>query len=131
MCAARCARPCLEGRIVGVELRRLRGCLELHVLAIVRSGESEFESYVIGAELAAAIRRETYNLYRSLDIKGVVLEQATAEQFRWLVATGVVRSSAHSATLVPLALALQLLGGDAESAWHCLLTVVAEEVAAC
>jgi hypothetical protein len=145
---ARCARPLLEGRIVGVELRRLPHHLELHVIAIVRTGGSaaDVESHVIGAELAAAARRETYNLYRSLELKGVVPMHATDEQFRWLVATGVVKSTTHSVTLVPLAAALTVLDDPAVAAslprptptaaapvtpWSCLLAVVAEETAAC
>jgi hypothetical protein len=42
--------------------------------------EVEGEKYLLGVQMASLLRRETYNVYRSLKIKKIAMQRATAAE---------------------------------------------------
>jgi len=59
------------------------------------------KKWLIGVQVASLLQRETYNLYRSLKIKGIYVKRATADQIEWLFKANVVRPGTRSVTFVP------------------------------
>jgi hypothetical protein len=78
-------------------------------LSIVEFGDKQL--YLIGTQVAALLKRETFNMYRSMKIKLVDLERATAEQVDFLCQVGAVRSGTHSVTLIPYQEGLYFIAG--------------------
>lgn len=60
----------------------------------------EGKKYFVGVQLAALLKRETFNLYRSMKIKNVGVSRASHNQVSFLVKAGAVRPGTHSVTLV-------------------------------
>lgn len=58
------------------------------------------KKFFIGVQIAALLKRETFNLYRSMKIKHVSISRATHDQVLFLVKAGAVRSGTHSVTLL-------------------------------
>lgn len=58
------------------------------------------KKYFVGVQLATLLKRETFNLYRSMKIKNVGVSRATHGQVSFLVKAGAVRPGTHSVTLV-------------------------------
>jgi hypothetical protein len=59
--------------------------------------------YLVGVQIAHLLERETFNMYRSMKIKGVTLYRASPEQIEYLCDQGAIRPGTHSVTLVPYA----------------------------
>ena len=67
--------------------------------------------YLIGAQLATLLKRETFNLYRSMKIKNVIVSRATHEQLVYMVNIGAVRRGTHSVTLLDYESCCEFLRG--------------------
>jgi hypothetical protein len=59
------------------------------------------KDYLIGVQIAQLLKRETFNLYRSLKIKGIDVLRAENEQVDYLVNCNSIKRGTHSVTLVP------------------------------
>lgn len=57
--------------------------------------------YVIGAQVASLLKRETFNMYRSLKIKKISIRRASPQEVSFLVKCEAVRVGTHSVTLIP------------------------------
>ena len=57
--------------------------------------------YLIGVQIATLLKRETFNMYRSMKIKNINIQRATAEQVEFLCNHNAVRAGTHSVTLIP------------------------------
>jgi hypothetical protein len=60
------------------------------------------ERYLLGADITHLLHRESYNLYRSMRLRGMVVWHCTPHQTAALKELGVVKQGIHAATLVPL-----------------------------
>jgi len=69
------------------------------------------QPFFIGTQVAALLKRETFNMYRSMKIKMVDLDRATAEQVEFLCQVGAVRAGTHSVTLIPYQEGLYFIAG--------------------
>eukprot|EP01094_Clydonella_sp_ATCC50884_P024346 TRINITY_DN607_c1_g1_i1.p1 TRINITY_DN607_c1_g1~~TRINITY_DN607_c1_g1_i1.p1 ORF type:complete len:239 (-),score=91.12 TRINITY_DN607_c1_g1_i1:454-1170(-) len=69
-------------------------------LSVVRVGGPE--QYLIGTQVASLLKRETFNMYRSMKIKKIPIQRATPEQVEYLTKCGAVKPGTHSVTLIPL-----------------------------
>lgn len=58
------------------------------------------KKYFVGVQLANLLKRETFNLYRSLKIKNVLVSRAKQEHTAFLIKAGAVRGGTHSVTLI-------------------------------
>lgn len=56
--------------------------------------------YLIGSQIARILNKETFNLYRSMKIKGVEIIKANLDQLRWLKDNDVIESYTRSVTLI-------------------------------
>jgi|ERR1711974_83119 len=59
------------------------------------------ESFFVGVQMANLLKRETFNMYRSMKIKNISIRRATSEQVNFLIREQAVRAGTHSVTLVP------------------------------
>eukprot|EP01092_Planopodium_desertum_P000423 TRINITY_DN10637_c0_g1_i2.p1 TRINITY_DN10637_c0_g1~~TRINITY_DN10637_c0_g1_i2.p1 ORF type:complete len:312 (-),score=24.97 TRINITY_DN10637_c0_g1_i2:117-1052(-) len=59
------------------------------------------QRYFVGVQVANLLKRETFNMYRSMKIKVIGLKRASPEQVEFLVKEKAVRSGTHSITLIP------------------------------
>ena len=57
-------------------------------------------SYFIGVQIGALLRRETFNLYRSMTLNKVPLVRCTPDEISALVELKVIPAGIHSVTLV-------------------------------
>jgi len=57
--------------------------------------------YLLGVQIATLLKRETFNLYRSLKIKGVNMVRANPEQVEFLINCQSIKRGTHSVTLIP------------------------------
>jgi len=67
-------------------------------MSVLTLGDREF---LIGVQIAQLLKRETFNLYRSLKIKGIDVIRAANEQVDYLVNCNSIKRGTHSVTLVP------------------------------
>jgi len=58
--------------------------------------------FLIGVQIAVLLKRETFNLYRSIKIKGIELVRAENEHVDFLVNCNSIKRGTHSVTLIPL-----------------------------
>ncbi|KAL6042465.1 hypothetical protein QOT17_024424 [Balamuthia mandrillaris] len=63
---------------------------------------NEWEDYLIGTQVAALVKRETFNMYRSMKIKGINLRKAEPTEVDYLSHIGAVRAGTHSVTFIPV-----------------------------
>ncbi|KAL6066411.1 hypothetical protein QOT17_009600 [Balamuthia mandrillaris] len=63
---------------------------------------NEWEDYLIGTQVAALVKRETFNMYRSMKIKGINLRKAEPMEVDYLSHIGAVRAGTHSVTFIPV-----------------------------
>jgi len=61
----------------------------------------EGQKYLIGVQIAALLKRETFNMYRSMKIKNIRIKRAAPEQVEYLCQCNAVRPGTHSVTLIP------------------------------
>lgn len=87
--------------------RRLFG----HLLSVVTLDD---EKYLVGVQIASLLKRETFNMYRSMKIKEISIRRASPEEIDFLCKCGAVRGGTHSVTLIPFAEALYFIA-DARS----------------
>src|SRR4051812_28156643 len=78
-----------------------------HELQVIEGEElsvlvADGQRYLIGVQVAHLLKRETFNMYRSMKIKGVELLKAESDQVEYMISCGAVRSGTHSVTLIPL-----------------------------
>ena len=57
--------------------------------------------YLIGVQVSKILRRQTFNLYRSLKLKGVGVIRATPQQVGFLLRTQSLPPNSHSVSLIP------------------------------
>ncbi len=69
------------------------------------------KEYLIGVQIAQLLKRETFNLYRSLKIKGIDVLRAENEQVDYLVNCNSIKRGTHSVTLVPFDDGLNFVSG--------------------
>jgi hypothetical protein len=85
-----------------------------HELQIIEGEElsvliADGQRYLIGVQVAHLLKRETFNMYRSMKIKGVELLKAESDQVEYMITCGAVRSGTHSVTLIPIDQAKQFI----------------------
>lgn len=68
------------------------------LLSVVAFDDQE---YLIGVQIATLLKRETFNMYRSMKIKNINIQRATPEQVEFLCKCKAVRAGTHSVTLIP------------------------------
>eukprot|EP00211_Chloroparvula_japonica_P014286 CAMPEP_0119137156 /NCGR_PEP_ID=MMETSP1310-20130426/23043_1 /TAXON_ID=464262 /ORGANISM="Genus nov. species nov., Strain RCC2339" /LENGTH=238 /DNA_ID=CAMNT_0007128219 /DNA_START=206 /DNA_END=919 /DNA_ORIENTATION=+ len=92
-----------------------KGCVEsgkfkLKWRCLFRTNLSLFTTksmtYLLGVQLAKLLDRKTFNMYRCMKKKNIVLRRATHQEVEFLCASHAVRTGTHSVTLVPFADAL-------------------------
>jgi hypothetical protein len=69
------------------------------------------DEMLIGVQIAALLKRETFNMYRSMKSKNIPLRKATAEEVEFLCNHNAVRHGTHSVTLIPYEKGLYFIGG--------------------
>jgi len=69
------------------------------------------ERLLIGAQVAALLKRETFNMYRSMKIKRIEIRRANPAEVAYLVRAEAVRVGTHSVTLIPLDKGLYFIAG--------------------
>jgi hypothetical protein len=57
--------------------------------------------YLIGAQISLLLNKETFNLYRSMKVKGIELIRADPEQITYLAKICAVKKGTRSVTLIP------------------------------
>lgn len=57
--------------------------------------------YLIGVQIASLLRRETFNMYRSMKIKNIHIKRANPDHVEYLCKCNAVRPGTHSVTLIP------------------------------
>ena len=67
--------------------------------------------FLIGVQIATLLKRETFNMYRSMKIKNIKIQRATPEQVEFLCLNSAVRPGTHSVTLIPYDAALYFIAG--------------------
>jgi hypothetical protein len=67
-------------------------------LSVIRLDGEEF---LIGVQIASLLKRETFNMYRSMKIKNISIQRANPEQVDFLCKCNAVRTGTHSVTLIP------------------------------
>jgi len=67
-------------------------------LSVIRLDGEEF---LIGVQIASLLKRETFNMYRSMKIKNITIQRANPEQVDFLCKCNAVRTGTHSVTLIP------------------------------
>lgn len=88
---------CPSLRDIGVRTETFPGKVTLHVCTI------DGKDYLIGAQLAQALKKETYNLYRMLRKNGELCQlKPTREEVRYLVSQGALHRSSKTASLIPI-----------------------------
>jgi hypothetical protein len=69
------------------------------------------KKYLVGVQIAKLLKRETFNLYRSMKVKGIEVARATSEQVEYLMRTGAVKRGTRSVTLVSYEAAKTFVNG--------------------
>ena len=77
-------------------------------LSVVRL---EGEDYLIGVQIATLLRRETFNMYRSMKIKNIHIKRANPDHVDYLCKCNAVRPGTHSVTLIPYESGLYFVAG--------------------
>lgn len=60
----------------------------------------EERKYLIGVQIAKLLKRETFNLYRSMKVKGIEIVRAVSEQVEFLMRVNAVKRGTRSVTLI-------------------------------
>jgi len=60
----------------------------------------EDRKYLIGVQVAKLLKRETFNLYRSMKVKGIEIIRAVSDQVEYLMRVGAVKRGTRSVTLI-------------------------------
>jgi len=60
----------------------------------------EDRKYLIGVQVAKLLKRETFNLYRSMKVKGIEIIRAVSEQVEYLMRVNAVKRGTRSVTLI-------------------------------
>lgn len=69
------------------------------------------QKYLIGVQIASMLKRETFNMYRSMKIKNIRIKRAAPEQVEYLCQCNAVRAGTHSVTLIPFDSGLYFVAG--------------------
>ena len=77
-------------------------------LSVIRLDGEEF---LIGVQIASLLKRETFNMYRSMKIKNISIQRANPEQVDFLCKCNAVRTGTHSVTLIPYEAGLYFIAG--------------------
>merc|ERR1712137_646559 len=72
------------------------------------------QKYLIGVQIASLLKRETFNMYRSMKIKNIRIKRADPKQVDYLCECNAVRPGTHSVTLIPFESGLYFIA----DAWH-------------
>lgn len=60
----------------------------------------EERKFLIGVQIAKLLKRETFNLYRSMKVKGIEIVRAVSEQVEFLMRVNAVKRGTRSVTLI-------------------------------
>lgn len=60
----------------------------------------EDRKYLIGVQVAKLLKRETFNLYRSMKVKGIEIIRAVSDQVEYLMRVNAVKRGTRSVTLI-------------------------------
>lgn len=77
------------------------------------------ERLLIGAQVATLLKRETFNMYRSMKIKRINIRRASPGEVAFLVKAEAVRVGTHSVTLIPLEKGLYFIADAAVRHQQC------------
>ena len=69
------------------------------------------QKYLIGVQIASLLKRETFNMYRSMKIKNIRIKRADPKQVDYLCECNAVRPGTHSVTLIPFESGLYFIAG--------------------
>lgn len=69
------------------------------------------QKFLIGVQIASLLKRETFNMYRSMKIKNIQIKRASPKQVDFLCECNAVRSGTHSITLIPYESGLYFIAG--------------------
>ncbi len=75
--------------------------------------------YLVGVQIAKLLKRETFNLYRSMKVKGIEVVRATSEQVEHLMRCGAVKRGTRSVTLVAYDAAISFVNGTLYFHFRC------------
>ncbi len=78
-------------------------CCFLTILVYEHQYNKFQQSFLVGYEVANALNRKTFNIYRSLRNKGIVLDRLSEMKIKELVSFGILKKGANSITLIPFA----------------------------
>ncbi len=78
----------------------IHGCF-LHILVYEHQHNKFQQSFLVGYEVANALNKRSYNIYRSLRSQGVTLDKLSQEKIKELVSCGILMKGANSITLIP------------------------------
>jgi len=66
-------------------------------ISVVTIGDRK---YLIGVQIAKLLKRETFNLYRSMKVKGIEIIRAVSDQVEYLMRVSAVKRGTRSVTLI-------------------------------
>eukprot|EP00007_Cunea_sp_BSH-02190019_P003018 CAMPEP_0174234776 /NCGR_PEP_ID=MMETSP0417-20130205/4432_1 /TAXON_ID=242541 /ORGANISM="Mayorella sp, Strain BSH-02190019" /LENGTH=386 /DNA_ID=CAMNT_0015313187 /DNA_START=275 /DNA_END=1435 /DNA_ORIENTATION=+ len=72
--------------------------------------------HLVGVQLASVLKRETFNMYRSMKIKEIPVLRANPRELEFLVKIKAVRTGTHSVSLVPYSKGLYFLADSLDKA---------------
>lgn len=67
------------------------------------------QEWLVGVHIANRLNRETFNIYRTLKIRGANLIKLDTMAINYLIAQNIIRAGTHSVTLVPLDFGIELI----------------------
>lgn len=70
------------------------------------------DQFMIGAHVASLLKKETFNLYRSLRCRGATTYKADEVLLHFLTVNRIVRKGTRSVTLVPYEHVISLIEGE-------------------
>merc|ERR1712137_1050819 len=80
------------------------------------------QKYLIGVQIASLLKRETFNMYRSMKIKNIRIKRADPKQVDYLCECNAVRPGTHSVTLIPFESGLYFIAGMLNTCFSLLET---------
>lgn len=78
----------------------VQGCF-LTILVYEHQHNKSLRSYLIGYEVANALNKKTFNLYRSLRNRGIVLDLLSKMKTKELIFHGILEKRTNTVTLIP------------------------------
>ena len=83
-----------------MEIHKEKICGRRIVVFHIRTQKS-LKKFLIGVQVSKLLQRQTFNLYRSMKLKGIELTRASPQEIGFLLHSRSIRHNIHSVTLVP------------------------------